>query len=380
MVTPSQRVQEVMEMGVGAKPKVALDTNSVQYYLSKPPVQPWADCLDPIFQAGLDGRVELFVSTVVVTELLSHAHYSTRHTTGYDPELDLMTIIARHFQVLDINEQITRAAGRLRGCYLPGDKMSLKTPDALIGATSLAYGHTLFVTNDQQLAHALPSNNCIYLRDLALDWLGQHFPERCIPDMSPVPLRKRGAGILNNAALASLELGSLKPKPSARWDRLLSEAFYAATALNEPCLFFILTTVGKSGEETEEILFWDEGLIQQRPVRRVIKRLYEHLGYNPRTRTATNMDNNIHAFCFTSQSRERARQNQPGFGSKTNVQREFDAWHGYIWLLWLFKDVLALPQTNYLLCEEGVARRLDITATAEFIDNAKNVFGWKDEQ
>jgi predicted nucleic acid-binding protein len=380
MVTPSQRVQEVIEMPVGPKPKVGLDTNCVKYYLNKPPIQPWADCLDPIFQAGLDGRVELYVSTVVVSELLTHAHYAGRHTSGYDPELDLMAIIERHFQVLDVNDQIAKAAGRLRGTYIPGGKISLKTPDALIGATSLTNGHALFVTNDEQLINALPSASCIYLRDLALEWLEQKFPVTCISNPTPVPTRRRGAGILNDTSLASLELGSLKPKPSAKWDRLLSDAFYAATTLNEPCLFFVLTTTGKRGSETEEVLFWHEGLIQHRPVRRVIKRLHEHLGYNSRTRVAAHAGNNIYAFCFTSQSRERARQNQPGFASKSDVQREFDAWHDYIWLLWTFKDVLALPQTECLLCEDRVARRLDTTATVEFIDNAKNVFGWKDER
>ena len=115
-------------------------------------MQPWADCLDPIFRAAVDGRIELYVSTVVVSELLAHVYFANRHNTGYDPELDFLAIINRHFQILDVNGPIAKAAGRLRGSYTPGDRIVLKMPDALIGATSLTSGHTLFVTNDAQLA------------------------------------------------------------------------------------------------------------------------------------------------------------------------------------------------------------------------------------
>jgi len=39
-------------------PKIGLDTCCVQYYISNPQVQPWADRLDPIFQAGLRGKAD----------------------------------------------------------------------------------------------------------------------------------------------------------------------------------------------------------------------------------------------------------------------------------------------------------------------------------
>src|SRR3989337_2701447 len=114
MATAAKRIREVAQASTGEKAKVALDTCCVQYYISNPPVRPWADCLDPVFRAGLEGKVDLYVSTVVVSELLAHVHFTNRHRAGFDPELDLLAILNRHFQVLDVNGEVARAAGRLR--------------------------------------------------------------------------------------------------------------------------------------------------------------------------------------------------------------------------------------------------------------------------
>lgn len=379
MATATQRIQDVTQAPATAKPRVALDTCCVQYYISNPPVQPWADCLDPVFRAGVEGKIELYVSTIVVSELLAHVHFAHRNT-GYDPELDLLAILNRHFQVLEVSGDVASAAGRLRGNYVPGGKMTLKTPDALIGATSLLNGHTLFITNDAQLADALPDSNCIYLKDVALDWLSKRFSGECFSSHSPVNPLRRGPGLPNGTSLASVELGSIKPDPAAKWKRILSDAFTVAAAISEPCIFFVLTTrVGRKTECTE-VLFWHEGLNAARPPKRLIKRLYEHLGYSQRTGIANNPKNHVVSFCFTSLEREKARQLQPCFASKSDHQREADSWNGYLSLFRVFSKALSLPQTSWLLCEDGVARTLDTDATIEFLDQAKNVLGWKDER
>lgn len=132
MPTATDRIHEVTHATAMGKPKIALDTCCVQYYISNPPAQPWADCLDPVFRAAVDGKIELYMSSVVVSELLTHVHFVHRNSAGYDPEIDLLAIINRHFQVLDVTGDVARAAGRLRGSYVPGDKIVLKTPDALI--------------------------------------------------------------------------------------------------------------------------------------------------------------------------------------------------------------------------------------------------------
>ncbi len=224
MPTATERIQGVTQATATGKPKVALDTCCVQYYINNPPVQPWADCLDPIFRAAVDGKIDLYVSTVVVSELLAHVYFANRHNAGYDPELDLLAIMNRHFQILNVNGEVAKAAGRLRGSYILGDKIALKTPDALIGATSLTNGHTLFVTNDAQLADALPDTNCIYLRDVALEWLAQNFPCPCFDDAGPVSPSKGGKGLPIGISAAWLELGGVQPNPSAKWRRILKDA------------------------------------------------------------------------------------------------------------------------------------------------------------
>ncbi len=379
MPTATQRIQELTQMMAMDKPKVALDTCCVQYYINNPPVQPWADLLDPIFQAGLEGKVELYVSTVVVSELLAHVYFTSRDRAGYDPELDLLAILNRHFQMLDVNGDVARAAGRLRGSHISGKKMLLKTPDALIGATSLANGHTLFVTNDAQLADALPDTNCIYLQDVALEWLEQQFSADCFEAGDLVAPSRRGPGLPGGSPLASLELASIKPDPSISWKRILADAFTVASALNEPCLLFVLSQRNARKTVTIEVLFWHEGLTDSRPSRLMLGRLLEHLAYSTRTKKAQNSRNQIYVFCFTSMSRERARQSQPCYASKTGHQRRADAWNGYLSPLWQFRDALQLPQTTWLFCQDGVPRELSKLVTADFLEKAKNVLGWKTE-
>ena len=378
MATATERMRDMILATTTVKPKVALDTNCVRYYISNPPVQPWADCLDPIFQAALDGQIELYVSTVVVSELLAHVHFANRNT-GYDPELDLLAILNRHFHILEVDGEVARAAGRLRGSYVPGDRMGLKTPDALIGATSIANGHTLFITNDERLADALPDDNCIYLKTAALELLEQRFPSPCVENNPVVPTR-RGTALPQGISLATLELGSIKPSPSAKWRRILAEAFTVASVLNEPCVFFVLTRRSGRKTETVEVLFWHEGLEKARPGERIMKRLREHIGYSPHTGKATRKQNHIYIFCFTSISRERARQSQPCYASKSDHQREGDAWKSYLGPLWRFRYALDLPQTAWLLCEDGEARFLKPAETLQFLEQAKNVLGWKVER
>jgi len=379
MLTACQRIEEAVRSLSSTKLKIGFDTNCVRYYLSDPPIQPWADCLDPIFQAGLNGQADLYVSTVVVSELLAHAHFASRDRVGYDPELDLLAIINRHFQILDVDYEVARAAGRLRGSYVPGDRITLKTPDALIGATSLARSHALFVTNDAQLADALPPSNYIYLGDLALEWLRENFPSNCVASSEPLLPRRRGAGLPGSPFLVSPEIGSIKPDPSAKWDRILVDAFTTAAAVNEPCLFFVLTSKHGRKMETKEVIFWHEGLNTTRSRTIIMKQLREHLSHDPRTGTTSNTENYIYNLCFTSLNRERARQSQAGYSSKSEHQREIDAWEGYLAPLWTFRQVLSLPQTTWILCEGGIARTISVMTTLKFLNQAQSVIGLKEE-
>lgn len=379
MAAAVEQLQEILNGQAVEKPKVALDTCCVQYYIGDPPVQPWADCLDPIFRAALDGRIELYVSTVVVSELLAHVHFAHRNK-GYDPELDLLAILNRYFQMLDVNGDVARAAGRLRGTFVPGEKMSLKTPDALIGATSIANGHALFITNDALLAQALPADTRIYLKELALEWLANRFPATCVDTSQTVRPVRSGPGLLGYLCADASELGAVKLNPSVTWKRILADAWTTASAINEPCVFFVLTRRNGRREEAAEVLFWYEGVEQQRPAQRIVKYLREYLEVQydrDNNRYVVAADKHAYGFVFISLNRERARQSQPCFASKSDHQRETDAWKDYLTPLWRFRSALTLPGAAWLLCEDGEARYLKPTETQHFLDKANNVLGWE---
>jgi len=372
MPTATERIQEVTHATANGKPKVALDTCCVRYYLED--FKPWSDLLDPIFKAAVKGSIDLCVSTVVVSELMTFLIQRPRNQAGYDPDLFLTALINRHFTVLNVDEVVARTSGRLRG-----NVAKLQTPDALIGATSLTYGHTLLITNDAQLAHALSGTNSIYFRDVALDWLAQNFPGPSFKGSSCVSPSKIGKGLPNSLSAALLELGGVQPDPSTKWRHLLKDAKTAASAVNEPCAFFILRERNGRKMKTREVLFWHESLTESRPPRKVIRRLHDHLGYSRRTGTYAKGGNRIHGFVFASLAREKARQNHPGFASKSDHQKDADAWNAYLALWRTYRSCLDMPQMTWLLCEDGAAHVLDTAATVRFLDQAKNVLGWKDE-
>jgi hypothetical protein len=170
----------------------------------------------------------------------------------------------------------------------------------------------------------------------------------------------------------------VKPDPFATWKRLLADAFTVASSLAEPCVCFVLTKRRGRRVEAKEVLFWHEGLNESRPPMRLLRHLQKHLGYAQQTGRAENAGSHVWAFCFTSIARERARQSDPAFASKSDCQRLADVLSGYLMPLWRFRSGLALPQTTWLLCEDGVARYLKAGDTLRFFDQAKNVLGWED--
>lgn len=292
----------------------------------------------------------------------------------------MLAILNRHFQMLDVNGDVARAAGRLRGTFVPGEKMSLKTPDALIGATSIANGHTLFITNDAQLAQALPDGTRIYLKELALEWLAKHFPATCVDVSQTIKPIRSGPGLLSSLCGDTSELGAVKLNPSVSWKRILADAWITAIAIGEPCVIFVLSRRIGRKEEAEELLFWQEALDQQRPAQRIVKYLREYLKVqyaHANDRYTAAPDKHAYGFVFISLTREKARQSQPCFASKSEHQREADAWKTYLTPLWRFRPALTLPGTTWLLCEVGEARYIKPAETHTSLEMAKNVLGWE---
>ncbi|MBN1460258.1 MAG: hypothetical protein JXA57_12040, partial [Armatimonadetes bacterium] len=170
---------------------------------------------------------------------------------------------------------------------------------------------------------------------------------------------------------------SIKPDPAAKWDRILADALNVAAAINEPCVFFILTAKNGRKWETHEVLFWHQGMNDTRPAQKLIRRAHEHLGYSKQTQKASNANHAVHTFLATSLARARQRQTQPSFNSKTEHKKEADAWREYLDAFRLFGEVLSLPQTACFLCEDGVVHRLDGSSSMDFLRKTGAVLGWE---
>src|SRR5690606_21197643 len=90
---------------------------------------------------------------------------------------------------------------------------------------------------------------------------------------------------------------------------------------------------------------------------------------------AANSKHQVHAFVATSFTRARQRQDQNSFASRSDQSKTAHAWTEYLGILDAFRSVLALPQTSWLLLEDGIARRLEPSSTAAYLKKAANVLG-----
>ena len=364
----------MLRMRDGVRPRIGLDTNCVRYYLANE--RPWADWLEPFFEAATSGKAELFVSTVVVAELLAGSYYANRAHSGYDPELDLLAILDRHFQVVDVNATVAKAAGRLRGSFLPGDKMVLKLPDAIVGGTSLALDHSLFITNDERLADALPDDRCLFLGDLAPAWLAEQFPTPCLRGSAAVSPVQDGEGVPLWPALASPELASIKLGRAVPWQRVLHDGFIAAAILGVPCVVAVLEVA--DGTSETEVIFWHDGPEATQSAGRLVNRVSDYLGFERRTQVIRYPERQVRLLCFSSLQRQRELQDRSDWADKLPRKKEVDAWRAYVKPLIAFSSLLGISNVPWILCEQGIARELDTSAAGSFAQSVSKLFGEPD--
>ena len=167
-------------------------------------------------------------------------------------------------------------------------------------------------------------------------------------------------------SMTTRELGGIQPDPSVRWRRILGDALTVASAINEPCVFFVLSTRTGRKMETQEVLVWHEGLADSRPPRRIVRRLHEHLGYSAKTSTVAYPRNHIHGFVCASLSSERARQTTPAFASKSDHREK-----RMLGIVTYRLGVLSNPLSDCLslsgcFAEEGRAHALTVASTISF--------------
>ena len=115
---------------------VYVDANSVIYAVEK--IEPYRSFLAPLWPAAQAGQLSIVTSELTWLETL------VKPMRDGNAALELLFrafLTAREVRLAPVTLSVWEQAARLRA-------LGLKTPDALHAATGLAFGCTLFLTND----------------------------------------------------------------------------------------------------------------------------------------------------------------------------------------------------------------------------------------
>lgn len=124
--------------------RVFLDSNALIYWVED--VRPYCDLLSPVFEAALRGELTLVISALSLLETLVEP---LRH--GDEGKVQRFREIVRNSPGVDyraIDDEILEKAASLRA------ETGLRTPDAILVATSMLAGCDVLITNDARLKGA----------------------------------------------------------------------------------------------------------------------------------------------------------------------------------------------------------------------------------
>jgi predicted nucleic acid-binding protein len=121
--------------------KVGLDSSILIYHLED--LEPYANLTENIFAAVAEGFLSAVLSTVSVTELLVQPFAAGQRDRIVAFERFLFSL--PNMELKSPDYPIAREAARLRSKY------KLRTPDALLLATSINEKADAFITNDARL-------------------------------------------------------------------------------------------------------------------------------------------------------------------------------------------------------------------------------------
>jgi predicted nucleic acid-binding protein len=139
--------------------RVGLDSSVVIYHLEG--MAPYADLTETLFAAVLEGSLKAILSTISITELLVRPFAKD--------QLDRIMAFERFLFSLPNTDlvppgyAISKEAARLRAKY------RIRTPDAILLATSLIEKADAFLTNDARLATIKDEDLDILLLDDFID-------------------------------------------------------------------------------------------------------------------------------------------------------------------------------------------------------------------
>ncbi len=118
---------------------VVFDTTACIYYLERPATDPRCAVLLPVVRAAEAGTIDLAVSTVTVTELLT----GPLRAGDREAEAAVRLFVGLLCTVVPVDLAVAERAATIRAEY------GLRTPDALICATAMLVA-AVVVGNDEQ--------------------------------------------------------------------------------------------------------------------------------------------------------------------------------------------------------------------------------------
>lgn len=121
--------------------KVGLDTSTLIYHLED--VRPYAELTEAAFAAIAEGSPAAILSTISVTELFVQPLTEERGDRVLACERFVLSL--PNTTLIAPSYPIAKEAARLRAAY------GIRTPDALLVATTLAEQGEAFITNDRGL-------------------------------------------------------------------------------------------------------------------------------------------------------------------------------------------------------------------------------------
>lgn len=107
--------------------RVVFDTTACIYYLARPAVDPRCAVLLPVVAAAQSGTIDLMISTVTVTELLT----GPLRDGNREAEAAVRLFLGLLCRVVPVDLVVAERAAAIRAEH------GLRTPDALICATAL---------------------------------------------------------------------------------------------------------------------------------------------------------------------------------------------------------------------------------------------------
>ena len=125
---------------------VYFDTAPIIYYVED--IAPYADILEPVFQAIKSGSLRACTATLTLAETLV-VPYRNKNTVLLE-QIEALLTKTPDLTLLPLTREIARETAKIRA------EFSIKTPDAIQFATARVNDVNYFLTNDKGLKHLSP--------------------------------------------------------------------------------------------------------------------------------------------------------------------------------------------------------------------------------